>query len=169
MIRKASLGVAFAVLILAPGASFAGVKVRFIDPEHYTDAGSFGTGSRKATLAAFRTYFQKLGERFLAPGQTLTIDVLDIDLAGEYEPWRTNFSDIRIMRDTTPPSFRLRYVLTERGKRMRSGEENLMDINYQMNASARLSGGRYAYEKALLDDWFRRNFADRRDEPPRRF
>jgi hypothetical protein len=25
-----------------------------------------------------------------------------------------------------------------------------------MNPSARLSGDRYAYEKALLDDWFRR-------------
>jgi len=46
---------------------------------------------------------------------------------------------------------------------------SLTDIDYQMNVSARLSGGRYAYEKALLDDWFRRNFAARRDDPRRRF
>jgi hypothetical protein len=42
---------------------------------------------------------------------------------------------------------------------MRSGEETLTDINYQMNPSARFSGDRYIYEKALLDDWFRRIFS----------
>jgi DUF3016 family protein len=68
---------------------------------------------------------------FFASGQNLTIDILNIDLAGHYEPWRGNFSDVRIMRDATPPSVRLRYVLSEKGKRTRSGEDNLTDMNYQ--------------------------------------
>jgi hypothetical protein len=33
-----------------------------------------------------------------------------------------------------------------------------------MNVSARFSSDRYAYEKALLDDWFRRTFCQ---SPPR--
>jgi Protein of unknown function (DUF3016) len=78
-----------------------------------------------------------------APGQNLIVDVLNIDLAGHFEPWRGNFSNLRIMCDVTAPSFKLRYVLSEKGKRTRSGEDNLTDINYQMNP-------------LLLDDWFRR-------------
>lgn len=66
------------------------------------------------------------------------------------------------MRDVTPPSFKLRYVLTEKGRPARSGEESLTDINYQMNPSAQFSSGRHVYEKALMGDWFRRAFADRR-------
>ncbi len=79
---------------------------------------------------------------------------IDIALIGHLnEPWRRNFSDVRIMRDVTP-SINIRYVLTEKSKRARSDEETLTGINYQMNPSARLSSDRYTYEKTLLDDWF---------------
>ncbi len=169
MIRNPLAAAILIAAVLGPSASLAGVQVRFINPERYTDAGSFGATSREATIAVFRAHLQKLGERLLAPGQTLTIDILNIDLAGDYEPWRRNLSDVRIMRDITPPSIKLRYILTEKGRRPLRGEETLTDINYQMNVPARLSSDRYAYEKALLDDWFRRNFASRRDDPKRRF
>jgi hypothetical protein len=65
------------------------------------------------------------------------------------------------MRGVTPPRIKLRYALTERGRRIGSGEETLSDINYQMNPSAHLSSDRYVYEKTLLDDWFRRTFPGR--------
>jgi hypothetical protein len=156
VIGKTPLRAVLAAALLLPVPGYAGVKIRFINPERYSNAGSFGAGGREATLAAFRTYFEKLGTRFLTPGQNLTIDVLNIDLAGEYEPWRRNLSDVRIMRDVTPPRVKLSYVLNEKGKRTRSGEDNLTHINYQMNPSARFSSDHYAYDKALLEDWFRR-------------
>lgn len=157
MTPKVLAGALLAAILLAPTESLASVKVRFVNPERYTDAGSFG--SRDATLAELRAYLGKLGERILGPSQTLTIDVLDIDLAGQHEPWRYSMSDVRIMRDITPPSFKLRYVLSEKGGRARSGEDHLTNINYQMNPSARFSGDRYVYEKALLADWFRQTFS----------
>ncbi|MDQ8730214.1 DUF3016 domain-containing protein [Bradyrhizobium sp. LHD-71] len=160
MIRTALVGAAVAAILFAPMPSLASVKVRFVNPERYTDAGTFDAGSREATLAELRAYLERLGERFLAPGEALMIDVLNVDLAGHREPWRRSFSDVRIMRDVTPPRIKLRYVLSEKGKRRRSGEQDLTDINYQMN-SARASGDRYGYEKALLADWFRQNFARR--------
>jgi hypothetical protein len=156
MIRNTFLGAALVGLTFVPGMSFASVKVRFVNPERYTDAGSFDAGGRNATLAAFRAHLEKLGARLLAPTQSLTINVRNIDLAGENEPWSRNLSNVRIMSDVTPPRITLSYVLTEKGKRMRSGEETLTDIDYQMNPSAQLSSDRYVYEKALLDDWFRR-------------
>lgn len=159
MIRSMPAAAVLATVLLAPVPGLAGVQVRFIHPERYVDAESFGAGSREATLAALRALIEKTAARFLAPSQTLTIDVLDVDLAGEYEPWRGSLSDVRIMRAITPPSFRLRYVLTERGRVVRRGEDVLTDVNYQMDLSARASGDRFRYEQALLADWFRQHFA----------
>lgn len=78
MAQKLLLAASLALVTLAPRQSQAGVAVHFIDPARYTDAGSFGSGSQEAILAEFRSYFQQLGARFLAPGQTLAIDVLNI-------------------------------------------------------------------------------------------
>ena len=156
MIRNISLAAILAAALVVPTTSFAGVIVRFVSPENYSDSG-LGDG----TLAGLRSHLQRLGQRYLARGQTLTVDVLDVDRAGQYEPWRYNLTDVRILRDVTPPRIKLRYVLTDGGKRTRSGEETLSDINYQMNPAARSSSDRLVYEKALLDDWFRRNFANR--------
>ena len=160
MSRRAILAAALVVAVLAPAQAVADVTVRFIDAGRFTDAGANGfRAADQGILAGIQAHLQRLGTRFLAPGQKLTIDILDIDLAGEYEPWRGgSMGDVRIMRGVTPPRIKLRYVLSEKGKRARSGEETLSDMNYQMNPSGRSSGDRLVYEKALLDDWFRRMF-----------
>ena len=146
--------------LLGPTPALAGVKVRFVNPERYTDADFSGPGSSEVTLAVFRAYFETLGRRLLAPGQDLSIDVLDIDLAGEYVP-RGRGTEVRVLNDVTPPRFKLRYVLSQKGRRTRSGEDVLSNIDYQMNPAARVSTDRYVYEKALLDDWFRRVIGSR--------
>lgn len=160
MTKTAILAGVMMAAVLAPASSLAGINVRFVDPERFTDAGSSGFRSADAgVLAEVKAHLQRLGGRFLAPGQTLAVDILDIDRAGMEEPWRGgSMGDVRIMRGVTPPRIKLRYVLNEKGKRPRSGEETLTDINYQMNPSARFGGDRLVYEKALLDDWFRRMF-----------
>lgn len=160
MARRAILAAVLIATALAPAPALAGVNVRFVEPGRFTDAGSNGFRSADAgVLAEIKAHLQRLGGKFLAPGQNLTIDILDIDRAGMDEPWRGgSMGDVRIMRGVTPPRIKLRYVLNEKGRRARSGEETLTDINYQMNPSARFGGGALVYEKALLDDWFRRMF-----------
>ena len=160
MVREAILMAVLATMVLAPAQASAGVNVRFVAPERFTDAGSNGFRAADAgVLAEIKAHLQKLGSRFLSPGQTLTIDILDIDRAGMDEPWRGgSMGDVRIMRGVTPPRIKLRYMLNEKGRRTRAGEDTLTDINYQMNPSARFGGDRLVYEKALLDDWFRRMF-----------
>jgi hypothetical protein len=160
MVKRTILAAALMIAAFAPAHALAGINVRFIDPDRFTDAGSNGFRSADAgVLAEIKAHLQRLGGRFLAPGQNLTIDILDIDRAGMDEPWRGgSMGDVRIMRGVTPPRIKLRYVLADKGRRARSGEETLTDINYQMNPSARFGGDRLVYEKALLDDWFRRMF-----------
>ncbi|MCC7252085.1 DUF3016 domain-containing protein [Hyphomicrobium sp.] len=149
----------FAGLLPSVGAA-AAVNVTFVAPERYRDFRS--SGSRNATLNQFRRIFTQLGTRYLKPGQSLSIDVLDIDLAGEYEPWSGRLNDVRIMRDITPPRIRMRYVLRENGRVLARAEETVSDMNYLMNPSARRSGEQLAYEKDMLRDWFRSRFGSAR-------
>ena len=85
----------------------------------------------------------------------LAIDVMNVDLAGKFEPWRALAYDVRIMRDVYPPRIMLRYKLTEEQRTLIEGEELVADINYLANPRARPAGDPLRYEKARLSDWFK--------------
>ncbi|CAD5110524.1 DUF3016 domain-containing protein [Zestomonas carbonaria] len=148
-------------------AAQSAVEVSFTNPEKFRDANlrgrGYGYGADDFVLKEIRATFEKLGERYLGPGQTLRIDVQDIDLAGRYEPWRAHAYDVRFMRDITWPSMKLHYELSQDGKPLASGDARLSDMSYlqrpgrSVNSSDRL----YA-EKVMLNDWFRKQFGDRR-------
>ena len=150
-------------LVLVPEEAAAGVTVKFVAPESFRDAEPGSNGSRASTLSELRRHFAALGERYLKPGQDLSIDVLDVDLAGERRPLSRSFSDARIVTAVTPPRIELRYTLRERGRVVRRAHETLSDMGFQMRAYARSSGDSLAYEKEMLTDWFRMQFgAERR-------
>jgi hypothetical protein len=73
----------------------------------YRDAGrhgGYGVEADVPVLKELREHLVRLGERSLEEGDVLAIDVLDIDRAGRYEPWRAaGYDDVRIMRDVTWP------------------------------------------------------------------
>lgn len=146
-----------ALLIAAAGAE-AAVSVTFVYPERYRDR-DFRDAAKRASLTADLTrQFEKLDKRYLRSGQRLSIEVLDVRLAGQYEPWRTGFDEVRILRDVTPPRFKLRYTLRDGKRILARGEETLTDPNYLWSPAARRSGERLVYEKTLLRDWFRKRF-----------
>ncbi|MBP2149638.1 MULTISPECIES: DUF3016 domain-containing protein [Xanthobacter] len=155
-----------ALAILLPAApAAAGISVRFVHPERYSDGDFRLPAERESIIASFASLFARLGARDLKPDQTLALEVLDIELAGEYEPWRRGgWGEVRILRDITPPRFKMRYTLREKGKVVFAATETVTDINYMMNPSAR-NAGRFPFETAMLEDWFRRRFV--RLEPPR--
>jgi hypothetical protein len=59
-------------------------------------------------INAIRQHFIGLGNKHLSLSEDLRIEVLDIDLGGQYEWWRFPF-DARIMRDVTAPTIKVRY------------------------------------------------------------
>jgi hypothetical protein len=153
----------FGLAVLAIGSpARAEVQVSFTAPETYLDAGLLrrdGERAREVTLRTIREQLVRLGERYLAPSQTLEIEVLDIDLAGEIEWWHGPY-DIRFLRSSTWPKIRLRYALKDNGETIRSGEETVADPSYQMNLiAATRSGEVMPYEKEMLARWFRSRFA----------
>ncbi|MBL8644699.1 MAG: DUF3016 domain-containing protein [Rhodospirillaceae bacterium] len=157
-------GVAVADEKAAPADQAPNVKVSFLNPEKYLDAGlyrDYGAKSREATMTELRKHFEKLGAKYLAPGQTLSIDVEDIDLAGRFEPWRADAYDIRFLTDATWPRITLRYKLEGAGGTVTSGEEVVRNMNYLMLQTRRDSGETLHHEKAMLDDWFKSRFVAR--------
>ena len=112
-------------------------------------------------MTGIQQHLERLGERYLKPGQDLTIEVIDIDLAGRFELWRINARDLRIMREVTWPGIEVRYTLEQNGVVVESGEEAVTDLNYLMRAGIAYSSGSLRYEKAMLEEWFRTRFVER--------
>jgi hypothetical protein len=51
-------------------------------------------------------HLQRLGARVLPEGDSLRVEVLDVDLAGHFEPLRFHSgSEVRIVRDITWPRY----------------------------------------------------------------
>ena len=144
--------------IAAPSA--AGVSVSFIQPEKYVDAAysrSYASEKDRAEVQRdIERHLQRLAGRSLPASDTLTIEVLDIDLAGWFEPFtfRRTGAEVRVMRNVTWPRIKLRYALTRGDQLLASGEEQVIDQNYLMMSNRYFVGDRLRYEKAMLDAWF---------------
>ncbi|MEH3146532.1 MAG: DUF3016 domain-containing protein [Methylobacterium frigidaeris] len=167
--RRLGAGLRLAAILALPwpvqARAEAPLSLRFVAPERYTDAENrWGSGlSLRVTLAEVERIFRDLAQRRLPPGDTLAVEVLDIDLAGFERP--DAGTGLRIVNDATPPRFRLRYTLTSRGRRVLAAEETVSDVNFLLRARALSSASNLAYERDLLRNWFEDRIV-RRQPPP---
>lgn len=142
----------------AATAAPAAIKVTFVNPAQFNDDDfryRFTPQERAAAVNELTTYIVRTAQSLLKPGRTLRVEILNFERAGIYNPLHGNAAQVRILKDTTPPRIVLRYQLTGGGP-AQTGRDVLTDVNYLMNPSARFSGDRYVYEKALLADWLRK-------------
>ena len=152
------------LLVAAGAASAATVSVTFVQPEKFTDAGYSRGRATERELAdlqqEIQQHLQRLADRKLDASDALQVEVLDIDLAGDFQPNRfARFSEVRVIRDVASPRITLRYT-GKLGDRVVTGpEEQLSDMNFLWGHNRYSSGDRLRYEKPLLDGWFERRFA----------
>ena len=137
-------------------------EVVFFHPEKFADVKDDNVGSEKgrdAILGLIRDYVVQQSAYYVPAGQKLTVTVTDVDLAGDFEPWRgPNAMDVRIIKDIYPPRVDLAYTLTDAsGKVLKEGKRQLRDLAFNMKLSINTNDP-LRHEKALLDDWFRRDF-----------
>lgn len=135
----------------------ARIEVVFEKPETFTDVkdGDFGTDKgRDSILDEIKTFIVDRAEKALPAGQKLVVTFTDIDLAGEYEPWRgPQFSDVRIVKSIYAPRFKFSFKVTDAtGKTVKAGNEDIRDLAFDM----RLTIDRQdplRFEKDILKDW----------------
>jgi hypothetical protein len=140
--------------LLAAGGALAGVTVNFTQPDKYADM-PFEPWEREDVLKGLAEHFQRLGKQ-LPADQNLTIEVLDVDLAGRLRPGGHSAGrDIRVMRGTADwPHMRLRYTLEQGGQVIASGDADLSDMNYMNRVNRYSEGDALRYEKQMIDTWF---------------
>lgn len=141
--------------LLASSAAWAQVSVTYVKPEDFVDIDR-NPIDRERTLKQFTEYFQSLEKR-LPAGQSLKIEVLDIDLAGRLYPRRAA-DDIRVMRGGADwPRMHLKYTLEQDGQVLRSGDEEIANMDYQHRVGGYFDSDPLRYEKQMLDDWFKKS------------
>ncbi len=139
----------------------ARAEVVFDHPEKFTDVkdSSMPTeqGFRGHPPRPCREYLLHQAQSFVPEGCKLTLTFTDIDLAGDFEPWRgPQFDDIRIVKSIYPPHFKFRFALADAsGRVIREGDEDLVDLAFDMRSTLDRQDP-LRYEKEILKDWMRR-------------
>ncbi len=143
---------------LGVGLAQAGTaEVRFIDPASFSDAGS-RPGEAEGVRNTLAGHLKSLAAR-LPQEQSLSVDILDIDLAGR-ERLTRHGTELRVLRGRTDwPGIRLRYTLRSGQTMLASGEEEITDMNY-LSSPLGLSGyDSLPYERRMLTRWFDQRLA----------
>ncbi|MBE3027510.1 DUF3016 domain-containing protein [Janthinobacterium sp. BJB1] len=167
MKKNTTRGFIAGLALLASSAAWAGAQVHFNKPEQFTDV-SFDQMEREKVLKDLAAHFEKLGES-LKPGQTLKIDVTDLDMAGRENPSMRTTQDFRVMTGQADwPRMRLHYVLEQDGKVIGSADAALSDMSYMTRINRYSSGDKLRYEKQMIDDWFSATFGTPVKRPARK-
>jgi hypothetical protein len=156
-----TLGCSVAADRAAP-ARASRISVTFVQPERFTDVKDSVLGSERGAadlLGDLDRYLRVTGERYVPAGLALEVRVTNVDLAGEFEPWRDPQLDrVRIMREIYPPRIELEFRLTDQqGTVVKEGRRILRDPLYLTRAALNDSD-RLRYDKQLLGDWLRTEF-----------
>ena len=163
------ISLSLAGLIGATGLSAAAVnganalaEVKFFEPKKFTDVkdNDMGDYERTTYLDSLRDHILEQAKYFVPAGHKLAVTFTDIDMAGDFEPWRgPRFSDIRIVKDIYPPRIELSFQLTDaEGNAVKQGTRELRDLAFLMKITMAFRDDPVRHEKALLDDWLRSEF-----------
>ena len=152
----------FALAVAATAAQAAGsVSVKFVEPDRFADVRD-ARHDASDNLRVLAGHIESAAGRYLAQGDKLSVEVLDVDLAGEIRPSRQFQQDVRVLEGRADwPRIKLRYTLESAGQASRSGEQTISDMAYLQRVAGLHSGDALAHEKRMLDEWFQSRLAPR--------
>jgi hypothetical protein len=146
----------------AESRTIARAEVLFFEPQKFTDVCDTygGTADRTTYLEQLRDHLLEQAKYYVPDGCKLSVTITDIDMAGEFEPWRgPRWDDVRIVKDIYPPRINLTYRLVDaEGKVVQEGKRELRDLAFMMKITMAFRDDPLRHEKALLDDWLRADF-----------
>ena len=148
-------------LLLIPSVSFSAIaEVTWTKPSDYRDidpGNQNREGFKNKIFSSLNKHFDKLAKK-LPEGQTLTIEVTDLDLAGRIDIGTMN--QIRIVKEIDMPSITFSYKLVDADKKILSEDSvKLRDSSFLRSSVAKYkSHENLKYEKHMLDKWFDKQF-----------
>jgi hypothetical protein len=140
-----------ALAVAAPAAASGRAEVRWAEASHFTDAG-FGAREIERTQRVLGRHIEQLAQR-LPDGQVLTVEVRDVDLAGQLEMF--SFDQLRVLgRAPDRPRLDLRFELRAGAEVLQRGDAVLTDLAYLQRGVGVRRGEPLEHERRLLDRWF---------------
>jgi len=140
----------------------ARADVMFFEPLKFTDVKDsyMGDYERTTYLDQIRDHVIEQAKYYVPEGYHLSVTFTDIDMAGDFEPWRgPRWDDVRIVKDIYPPRIQLSFRLTDaQGNVVKQGKRDLKDLAFLMKITMSFRDDSVRHEKALLDDWLRSEF-----------
>jgi len=157
------LGLVSGIALQAAGTrTIARAEVLFFEPQKFTDVkdSSMGDSARTTYLEQIRDHLLEQAKYYVPEGHKLAVTFTDIDMAGDFEPWRgPRWDDVRIVKDIYPPRMTLTFRLTDaEGNVVKEGKRDLKDLAFMMKITMSFRDDSVRHEKALLDDWLRAEF-----------
>jgi hypothetical protein len=138
------------------------LKIEWEDPNSFRDADYYYNGgdrSKQIVFDSLERFFSKQAERLLPEGSVLEMNVVELDLAGDFEPWNMPHNhDVRIIKRLYPAQIEFEYKYMDAdGTIVAEGQEKLRDRNVPSNLRARSISQteNYPYIKVLVRDWIR--------------
>lgn len=151
--------IALAVMALvSTAAARADVQVNFVNPEKFSDTKDNNGFRQPEVLKDIEAHLVAQAQKRL-PGRDVRIEVSDVDLAGEVEPFAWRGQWLRVMRTVTLPSIELSYEIREGGKVVQQGKTRLRDMNYQDGFNNYYGSDPLRYEKRMIDRWMQAEFS----------
>lgn len=134
------------------------VKVTWLSPDDFRDVKSTNHNKKyqQRVLKDLEKHFYKKLPTFLDDGQSISVKVHDLDMAGDVLPsFGRTIDDIRVVKSIYPPMIDIEYsVVDKEGKVLKSERKKFRDIAFNMGIP-RISSKHLGYEKAMLDKWMK--------------
>ncbi|MBR9727581.1 DUF3016 domain-containing protein [Shewanella intestini] len=133
------------------------VKIEWQQPDKFRDVKTSNERQSRFEMRLFNTLTENLNkevQKSLQPNQRLTLQVTNVDLAGDMRPtFGATSGDLRIIKDLYPPKITFSYQLLEGGKVIIAGDENLRDMTFLTQTRVRTHKP-FQYETLMLNKWF---------------
>lgn len=147
----------------------ATVEVEWKDSASYSDVrptSETRSSFKKRVFGELEKYMGKLAED-LPDGQTLSLTVTNLDLAGQV--WPSSFvgmgsgaQDVRLIKRVDIPRISFSYILKDAdGKELKSAEVKLKDMSFMERSRNQFNtSDSFRFEKSMLKDWFDEEMGD---------
>jgi hypothetical protein len=144
------------LLCVVPLAVHAQVNVRYTDAQHFTDMGS-SESERAQAQRQLTQHIEALAKQYMPAGQTLDIEITDVDLAGRQQ---VSFRrpQLRVVKSVDWPSINLRYVLKAGEQILQQQEVRLSDMGFDQRLRIASANAPLHDERRMLEEWFRTAF-----------
>lgn len=144
-------------LLAAAAVAQAGITVKFVKSEGFSDINRF-RGNGDEILKQIEVHLQAQAAKYVTGSQDLLIEVTEVNLAGEEEPWGRHMDRLRVMRPMTIPTMDMSYKLSDGDRVLKEGKAHVSDMSYLDRFNRYSTGDELRFEKRMLDDWLKGEF-----------